>query len=71
MSLGARSGEKVGTTAVLFCWRKQSNVLLKYEPDLSCLSDCLSVLGLMGSSTGMTSALLLGHNHKSSFYFLL
>jgi len=71
MSQGARSGEKVGTTAVLFCRRKRSNVLLKFERDLSCLSDCLSVLGLMGCSTGMTSALFLGHNHKSIFYFLL
>lgn len=55
---------------MLFCWRKHSNVLLKFEPELSCLSDCLSVLGLMGSSTGMDAALFLGHNHKSSFYFL-
>jgi len=49
MSQGARSGENVGATAALFCWRKQSNVLLKFEPDLSCLSDCLSIcLGVDG-----------------------
>jgi len=68
---GLGRGRRGGITTVLFCWRKQSNVLLKFEPDLSCLSVCLSVLGLMGSSTGMNSALFLGHKHKSSFYFLL
>jgi len=50
MSQGARSGKKAGgTTTVLFCWRKQSNVLLKFEPYLSFLSDCLSLcLGVDG-----------------------